>query len=91
VFAEQGRYHRHFVGDPQTYRGEGELDELRDKYDCLKNFRAKVAETGDVSSEELDAIDAEVMALIDQAVDEAKAAPRPTAEEVTNDVYINYA
>jgi pyruvate dehydrogenase E1 component alpha subunit len=91
VFAEQGRYHGHFVGDPQTYRGEGELDELRDKYDCLKNFRAKVAETGDVSSEELDAIDAEVMALIDQAVDEAKAAPRPTAEEVTNDVYINYA
>jgi pyruvate dehydrogenase E1 component alpha subunit len=50
-----------------------------------------VAETGDVSSEELDAIDAEVMALIDQAVDEAKAAPRPTAEEVTHDVYINYA
>ncbi len=91
VFAEQGRYHGHFVGDPQTYRGEGELDELRDKYDCLKKFRATMAETGELSEEELDAIDAEVMALIDQAVEDAKAAPRPTPEEVTQDVYINYA
>ncbi|MDJ0877488.1 MAG: thiamine pyrophosphate-dependent dehydrogenase E1 component subunit alpha [Halieaceae bacterium] len=91
VFAEQGRYHGHFVGDPQSYRGEGELDELREKYDPLKNFRAKMAETGEVSGEELDAVDAEVLALIDQAVEEAKAAPRPTAEEVTQDVYINYA
>ncbi len=90
VFAEQGRYHGHFVGDPQTYRGEGELDELRDKYDCLKKFRARMDETGELTSDELDAVDAEVMALIDRAVDEAKAAPRPTPEEVTEDVYINY-
>ncbi len=91
VFAEQGRYHGHFVGDPQTYRGEGELDTLREKHDCLKIFRAKMAESGELTNDELDAIDAEVMALIDQAVEEAKAAPRPTPEEVTQDVYINYA
>lgn len=90
VFAEQGRYHGHFVGDPQGYRGEGELDELREKYDPLKNFRARMAETGEVSGDELDAIDEEVLALIEQAVTEAKAAPRPTAEEVTRDVYISY-
>ena len=91
VFAEQGRYHGHFVGDPQTYRGEGELDELRDKRDCLKKFRATTAQSAAVSSAELDAIDAEVMALIERAVDEAKAAPRPTPDEVTRDVYIEYA
>ena len=91
VFAEQGRYHGHFVGDPQTYRGEGELDELRDKYDCLKKFRAKMAETGEVSSDELDAIDTAVLALIDRAVDEARNAARPTPEEVTRDVYVNYS
>ena len=90
VFAEQGRYHGHFVGDPQNYRGEGELDELRDKHDPLKKFRARVAETGDVSAEELDAIDAEVLALIEQAVTEAKKAARPTPDEVTKDVYISY-
>lgn len=91
VFAEQGRYHGHFVGDPQGYRGKGELEELREKHDCLKKFREKMAETGELSTEELDKIDEEVLALIDTAVDEAKKAPRPTPEEVTQDVYINYA
>ena len=91
IFAEQGRYHGHFVGDPQYYRGEGELEDLRENHDCLKNFRARMASTGEVSSAELDAVDAEVMALIDRAVAEAKAAPRPTADQVELDVYINYS
>ena len=90
IFVEQGRYHGHFVGDPQFYRDDGELDDLRENFDCLKNFRARMADTGEVSSEELDAIDAEVLALIEQAVIEAKAAPRPTPDEVAQDVYINY-
>lgn len=90
IFAEQGRYHGHFVGDPQYYRGEGELDDLRANHCCLKNFRARMAETGEISVDELDAIDAEVMALIEQSVKDAKAAPRPTPEQVDTDVYINY-
>ena len=90
IFAEQGRYHGHFVGDPQHYRAEGELDDLRENSDCLKNFRARMAETGELSMEELDAVDAEVMALIEEAVTASKAAARPTAAQVTDDVYINY-
>ncbi len=90
IFAEQGRYHGHFVGDPQFYRAEGELDDLRENSCCLKNFRAKMNETGEMSNDELDAIDEEVMALIEQAVTEAKAAPRPTPDQVTEDVYISY-
>jgi acetoin:2,6-dichlorophenolindophenol oxidoreductase subunit alpha len=90
VFAETGRFHGHFVGDPQFYRAEGELDDLRENSDCLKNFRARMAETGEVSAEELDAIDAEVLAQIEQSVADAKSAARPTPEQVTADVYINY-
>ncbi len=90
VFAETGRFHGHFVGDPQSYRGEGELDDLRENSDCLKKFRERMAQSGELSSDELDAIDAEVLALIEEAVTAAKAAPRPTAEQVTADVYINY-
>lgn len=90
VFAETGRFHGHFVGDPQHYRADGELDDLRENSCCLKNFRARMAETGDLSQEELDAIDAEVMALIEQSVTEAKGAPRPLPEQVKEDVYINY-
>jgi TPP-dependent pyruvate/acetoin dehydrogenase alpha subunit len=90
VFAETGRFHGHFVGDPQHYRADGELDDLRENSCCLKNFRAAMAKSGELSQEELDAIDAEVMALIEQSVTEAKGAPRPLPEQVTEDVYINY-
>ena len=90
VFAETGRFHGHFVGDPQYYRAEGELEDLRENSDCLKNFRARMAETGEISAEELDAIDTEVMAVIEQSVVDAKSAARPTPEQVTADVYINY-
>jgi pyruvate dehydrogenase E1 component alpha subunit len=38
----------------------------------------------------LDAIDAEVVQLIDEAVAEAKAAPKPTHEDLETDVYISY-
>ena len=90
IFAEVGRFHGHFVGDPQYYRAEGELDDLRENSCCLKNFRARMAETGEIDSGELDAIDAEVMALIERSVEEARTAARPTPEQVTEDVYINY-
>ncbi len=90
VFAETGRFHGHFVGDPQYYRAEGELDDLRENSDCLKNFRARMAQTGELSAEEMDAIDSEVLAQIEAAVAAAKSAARPTAEQVTEDVYINY-
>lgn len=90
VFAETGRFHGHFVGDPQYYRAEGELDDLRENSCCLKNFRAKMAETGDVSVAELNTIDEEVLALIEESVQAARAAARPTPEQVTDDVYISY-
>src|SRR3546814_7107621 len=38
------RFYGHFEGDPQRYRGPGELDRLREDRDCLKAFRARVGE-----------------------------------------------
>tara|TARA_R110000823_G_scaffold305166_3_gene427088 strand:+ start:16344 stop:17327 length:984 start_codon:yes stop_codon:yes gene_type:complete len=90
VFAETGRFHGHFVGDPQTYRAEGELERLRADSCCLKKFRARMQASGDLDMAELDAIDTEVLALIEDAVSAAKAAPRPLPEQVTQDVYIRY-
>ena len=39
-------------------------------------------------SPDLDAVDAEVGALIDRAVGEAKAAPLPTEADLLTDVYV---
>jgi pyruvate dehydrogenase E1 component alpha subunit len=84
------RFYGHFEGDPQRYRGEGEIDRIRAERDCLKAFRASVGNAGLIDEATLDAIDAEVMALIDRAVAEARAAEAPDPATVADDVYVSY-
>jgi TPP-dependent pyruvate/acetoin dehydrogenase alpha subunit len=84
------RYYGHFEGDQQTYRGEGEVDELRKTRDCLAAFRRRVTEAGLVGVDQLEDVDAATRALIDEAVAEAKAGPDPTAADVLTDVYASY-
>ena len=90
IHCEVPRFHAHFEGDAQTYRGPGEVEALRRDKDVLIGFRARVTEAGLLEAEQLDAIDAEVETLIDEAVAEAKAAPRPVPESVLTDVYVSY-
>lgn len=84
------RFYGHFEGDPQRYRGEGELDRIRETRDCLKAFRASVTEASLLEGKELDEIDEEVMALIDQSVERARAAAQPDPAEVLTNVYVSY-
>lgn len=84
------RFFGHFEGDPQRYRGPGELDRIREERDCLKKFRESVTQAKLLAGEDLDAIDAEVLEAIEESVRQAKAADRPTAEDVLTDVYISY-
>ena len=90
LFLEMGRFHGHFVGDPQGYRKAGEVEKMRQDFCCLKNFRARMAETSELSEVDLGVVDAKVMALIETSVAEAKAAPRPTPKQVKTDVYVSY-
>ena len=84
------RMYGHFEGDQQTYRAKGELDDIRANKDCIKMFSERVVEAGVIPRAELDAIDREVAREIDEAVVFAKAAPLPTAADLTTDVYVNY-
>ena len=84
------RFHGHFEGDAQTYRGPGELDDIRANHDCLKKFAAQVTAAGVVSADELAPIDREVLAVVEDAVARAKAAPLPTVADLTTDVYVSY-
>jgi acetoin:2,6-dichlorophenolindophenol oxidoreductase subunit alpha len=84
------RFYGHFEGDAQTYRGAGELDDIRANQDCLKKFTAAVTGAGVVTIDEMKAIDRDVLALVERAVSEAKAAPLPTAADLTTDVYVTY-
>ncbi len=83
------RYFGHFEGDQQTYRAD-EVAHARENLDCLKRFRAHVTEAGLLDADALDGVDAQVGDLIEAAVVEAKAAPTPTAADLTTDVYVSY-
>ncbi|WP_163506336.1 thiamine pyrophosphate-dependent dehydrogenase E1 component subunit alpha [Fodinicola acaciae] len=83
------RYYGHFEGDQQTYRAD-EVAKARETLDCLKRFRARVTETGQVAGDDLDAVDSEVAALIEDAVVAAKSAPKPTESDLQTDVYVSY-
>ena len=84
------RFYGHFEGDPQRYRGPGELERIREERDCLKAFREKVTAAGLLSDADLDTIDTETLALIDEVVAEARAAPVPDVSTLLTDVYVSY-
>jgi acetoin:2,6-dichlorophenolindophenol oxidoreductase subunit alpha len=85
------RYYGHFEGDAQTYRGPNEVEDLRRDRDCIDGFVRRVTDAGLVEADALAAIDADVAKLVDEAVDEAKAAPQPDPEkDLLTDVYVSY-
>ena len=84
------RMYGHFEGDQQTYRAKGEVEEIRANKDCLKMFSDRVVEAGVIGRAELEAIDSTVSAEIAEALAFAKAAPLPTAADLTTDVYVKY-
>ena len=84
------RFYGHHSGDAQLYRGKDEVRRLREERDCLKHFRRRVGEAALIETAELDAVDREVAALIDEAVDAARAGEPPDASALLTDVYVSY-
>ncbi|HYG88951.1 MAG TPA: thiamine pyrophosphate-dependent dehydrogenase E1 component subunit alpha [Azospirillum sp.] len=84
------RFYGHFEGDAQTYRAKGEVEALRADRDCIKQLAERVIEAGVVTRAELEAIDKEVLALIEDAVRSAKAGPLPVPADLLTDVYVAY-
>ncbi|MFZ8984561.1 MAG: thiamine pyrophosphate-dependent dehydrogenase E1 component subunit alpha, partial [Steroidobacteraceae bacterium] len=84
------RWYGHFEGDMQTYRKKGEVDELRKTSDPLIKFEERATRDFGLDVEELREIDEELREIIDEAVDVAKAAPKPSAADLYTDVYGSY-
>jgi TPP-dependent pyruvate/acetoin dehydrogenase alpha subunit len=80
------RTHRltgHFVGDPQVYRDKEALREERETKDPIQLLAARL----ELTEDEFDAIDAEVTAEVDAAVEFAKAGTDPAPEDALKYVY----
>ena len=84
------RHYGHFEGDAMTYRGSGEIEDLKANKDCLQMFRQRVTEAGLLEPDQLDAIDRETDQMIAQSLAQAKAAKPPTEADLLTDVYATY-
>ncbi|WP_443693263.1 thiamine pyrophosphate-dependent dehydrogenase E1 component subunit alpha [Pseudomonas protegens] len=84
------RYYGHFEGDAQTYRAPDEVKHYREHNDCLMQFRERTTRSGLVQASQLDQIDADVEALIEDAVRKAKTDPKPSPADLLSDVYVAY-
>jgi acetoin:2,6-dichlorophenolindophenol oxidoreductase subunit alpha len=73
----------HYVGDPQVYRPEGELAELRETQDPVTKLRERLG----LSDEELEQIDREVTEIVEGSVEFAKAGTDPKPEDALKNVY----
>ena len=71
------RFYGHFEGDAQIYRAAGEVEKWRAEKDPLKLFRGRVLTARLLDDVQLNALDDEAVAAIDQAVAQAKAAAPP--------------
>jgi TPP-dependent pyruvate/acetoin dehydrogenase alpha subunit len=80
------RYRGHYEGDPMIYRSSEELAAWRAK-DPIATYRQRLLDAGLATEEELNEIDAEIQALLDEAVAFAAASPPPAPESALDGVY----
>jgi pyruvate dehydrogenase E1 component alpha subunit len=79
------RYSGHSRADPAKYRPEGELERWKQR-DPIKLYRRRLDEMG-IAASKLDAIDADVRRIVDEATEACKKAPPPPVDLLYTDVY----
>jgi pyruvate dehydrogenase E1 component alpha subunit len=79
------RHSGHSRADPAQYRPGGELDKWLER-DPIKLYRARLVDFG-VSEEQIAAIEKESKDKVEAATETCKAAPPPSVDLLTADVY----
>jgi acetoin:2,6-dichlorophenolindophenol oxidoreductase subunit alpha len=83
LVAETYRLVGHYIGDPQVYRSKEELQHLKETQDPIDKLRAQI----ELSDEEFEELDNEVMELVEASVEFAKAGTDPKPEDALKNVY----
>ncbi|HXW40076.1 MAG TPA: thiamine pyrophosphate-dependent dehydrogenase E1 component subunit alpha [Xanthobacteraceae bacterium] len=79
------RHSGHSRADPAKYRPEGELERWKAR-DPIKTYRERLKQFG-ISDDVIAGIDADVRRRVDEATELCKAAPPPSPDILTTDVY----
>ena len=83
LVCETYRLTGHYVGDPQVYRPKDEQRELRETQDPITKLRDRLELTDD----DFDEVDREVVELVDASVEFAKNGTDPKPEDALKNVY----
>jgi acetoin:2,6-dichlorophenolindophenol oxidoreductase subunit alpha len=83
LHVETHRLTGHYVGDPQVYRPKDELQKLRKTQDPIDKLRTRL----ELSDEEFDEVDREVVEMVEAAVEFAKNGTDPKPDDALKNVY----
>ncbi|KAM5532327.1 hypothetical protein V8D89_014006 [Ganoderma adspersum] len=82
------RYGGHSMSDPgTTYRTREEIQRVRSTQDPIRGLQRYITEWGLASEEDLKGMDKAAKSEVDAAVEEAKASPFPSENELWTDIY----
>src|SRR5688572_19291401 len=87
IEAETYRYRGHSMSDPGKYRTKEEVEDMM-KSDPIIQFGKRLMEQERFTQADLDALDKEILAQMDDAVAFVEASPDPTPESLYEDVYV---
>jgi len=80
------RFRGHYFGDPMAYIPEEQMTAATEA-DPVPRFRAHLSSTGICSDDELDAVEANAVEAVENAVTAVLAAPAPALDELDRDVF----
>jgi pyruvate dehydrogenase E1 component alpha subunit len=80
------RFHGHHAGDPLNYREKEEVERWR-LQDPIERVKRAAVDRGVMRTEDIAALEQQIEALIDEAVDFAKNSPDPTPDQLMTDIY----
>jgi pyruvate dehydrogenase E1 component alpha subunit len=81
------RYRGHSMSDPAKYRSKEEVQDMRERNDCIENARATLLGMG-ATEDQLKAIETEVRAVVQEAAQFAQESPEPPESELWTDVLV---
>jgi pyruvate dehydrogenase E1 component alpha subunit len=81
------RFRGHSMADPEEYRTKDEVEEWR-RRDPIASFSKRLAEEGMFSEEDIEKLDAEAIATVDESVQFADNSPFPDLDSLYDDLYV---
>ena len=81
------RYRGHSMADPEEYRSKEEVEEWRTR-DPIQAFANRLVAEGDLEQEEVEKLDEEAIATVDESVRFADKSPFPDLDSLYDNVYV---